>query len=102
MLLDDESGTLRVMPSARLDPSVCDGGGSADINEVEEMEVEAAADVPCRGSDSANGTADPDAAIPFGSPSSSAAGGCGVGAGMGCGCGGWVRVEGDEGRGAGG
>jgi hypothetical protein len=90
LLLDDEIGTLRVMPSARLDPCVCDGGGSADINELEEVAAAPAVAVaaPCRGGDSAIGTADSAPAIPFDDrPSRSAvAGGSGVGAGMGCVC----------------
>ena len=90
VLLDDERGTARVMPSARLDPCVCDGGGSADINEVDGMEAAAIADVLCRGSDSANGTADPDTALPFDELSSSCVGGCDVGADMGCGSRDWV------------
>jgi hypothetical protein len=97
LLLDDndgenERGTVRVIPSARLDPCpcVCDGGGCADINVVEvEIEVAAVAvadveedvdvDLPCRASESVFGTAD---AGPF--RTSFTAGGSGVGAGCGC------------------
>ena len=84
VLLDDESGTLRVMPSARLDPCVCDDdGGNADINEVEAVAVVAAVDVPCRGSDSAIGTGDPAVRFDGHRPSPCAAEGSEVGAGMG-------------------
>ena len=94
LVLDDnddenERGTVRVIPSARLDPCpcVCDAGGCADINEVEaEVEVAEAVvavaddvDLPCRASESVTSTADPVA--PF--RTSFTAQGSGVG---GCGC----------------
>ena len=94
LLLDDgenERGTVRVIPSARLDPCpcVCDGGGCADINEVEVVEAvvaDADADLPCRVSESVIGTADAAAAVaaagvPF--RTSFTAGGSGVGTGCG-------------------
>jgi hypothetical protein len=87
---ENERGTLRVIPSARLDPCVCDGGRCADI-EVEAEVAEAAAavadvdkdvDLPCRASGSVIGTAnaaDADTDAPF--RTSFTAGGSGVGTG---------------------
>jgi len=102
---ENERGTVRVIPSARLDPCpcVCDGNGCADINKVEVVEVadEAAvadvadvdADLPCRASESVIGTADnggdddDDAgAAPFRSSFTVVGSGSGV-VGTGCGCG---------------
>lgn len=98
---DNGRGTLRVIPSARLDTCVCDGGGCADINDFEVKvaavaaavaDVDAAADVdlPCRASDSVIGTA-ADAAAAAATPApfrrtSFTVGGSGVGTGTGCNC----------------
>jgi hypothetical protein len=93
---ENERGTVRVIPSARLDPcpSVCDGGGCADINEVEDAAAVAVADpdvdedpdsdLPCRTSESVIiGTADA-AAVTAPFRTLFTAGGSGVGTGCGC------------------
>ena len=86
---EDERGTMRVIPSARLNPCVCDGGGRAATA----ADVDADVDLPCRVSESAIGTvgtawaavaADADAPF-FDSRASFATGGGGVGTGTRCG-----------------
>jgi hypothetical protein len=91
LLLEDddenERGTVRVIPSARL---VCDGGGCADNDKVEVAAAAVAVadvdeddvDLPCLTSESVIGTAEAAAAAPF--RTLFTAGGNGVGVGCDC------------------
>ena len=101
---ENERGTLRVMPSARLGPCpcVCDGGGCtcADINEVGVVDVAADADVDedvdvdllCRAGEPVIGPADAAATVvvaraaPFRTPFTAGGGDRGFGTGTGCNC----------------